>query len=137
MKHIQLIPVVHRNEMRLLVKFNYDSELTAIIRKVEGSTFSNTQKSWHVSNTPEKLNELFRVFKDVASIEVSADFDKTTSLNKNLIKNEIVQNTPYQKPNQVVLGPLSDEMKGELLKYKDWMRQKRYSASSIDTYTEA
>jgi|GEM_PF-1623213 len=76
MKQILLIPVVHRNERRLLVKFDYDSELTGIIRKIEGSTFSNTQKSWHVANNPEKLKELFRVFNGFASLDTTAIFDK-------------------------------------------------------------
>jgi len=68
LKTIQLIAVIHKGEKRLLVKFPYDSELIAIIRKVEGATFSSTQKSWHVADKPETLKELYRVFKDVAII---------------------------------------------------------------------
>ncbi|MGD0712305.1 MAG: site-specific tyrosine recombinase/integron integrase [Bacteroidales bacterium] len=76
MKLIHLIPVNHKNEKRLLVKFPYDAELIAIIRKVEGATFSATHKSWHVANNPEKLKELFRVFKGFASVDTTAVFDK-------------------------------------------------------------
>jgi integrase/recombinase XerD len=76
MKKILLKPIVHRNENRLLVKFPYDAELIAIIRKVEGATFSATHKSWHVANNPEKLKELFRVFKGFASVDTTAVFDK-------------------------------------------------------------
>ena len=77
MKQIQIIPVDHRGEKRLLVKFDYDAELIGIIKKVEGATFSNTHKSWHVANNPEKLKELFRVFKGLASVDTTAVFDKT------------------------------------------------------------
>ncbi len=76
MKQIQIIPVVHRQEKRLLVKFDYDVKLISIIKKVEGATFSITRKSWHVANNPEKLKELFRVFKGFASVDTTAVFDK-------------------------------------------------------------
>ena len=85
MKQIILIPIVHRDEKRLLVKFTYDSELISIIKKVEGATFSNTHKSWHVPNNPEKLKEIFRVFKGFASIDTTAVFDKPHSPEKNQI----------------------------------------------------
>ena len=76
MKKVLLKPIVHRNEKRLLVEFPYDVELIGILKKVEGAKWSQTHKSWHVANNPDKLKELFRVFKGFASVDTTAVFDK-------------------------------------------------------------
>lgn len=76
MKQIHLIPVIHHGERRLLVKFDYDSELVGIIRKVEGSTFSNTHKSWHVADTKENLYQIINSFKGFAEVDASLAFEK-------------------------------------------------------------
>jgi hypothetical protein len=82
MKSIFLVPVEHRNEKRLLVKFPYDSELIGIIKKVEGATFSATHKSWHVANNPVTLKELFRIFKGFAFVDASAVSERSSKLEK-------------------------------------------------------
>jgi len=108
MKQIILIPIVHRDERRLLVKFDYDSELVGIIRKVEGSTFSNTNKSWHVPNNPEKLKELFRVFKGFASVDTTAIFDKIPFLTE---KKPVIKLAPGNYENNSEMGVQKAEVK--------------------------
>jgi len=71
LKNIQLIPIVHKGNDRLLVKFTYDKELIEIVKKVEGATFSATQKSWHVANDAGTMKELFRIFKDKAFLDTT------------------------------------------------------------------
>jgi site-specific recombinase XerD len=137
MKQIILVPVVHHDEKRLLVKFPYDSELVGIIKKIEGSTFSNTHKSWHVANNPEKLKELHTVFNGCASIEVKEDVQQIKTVSDNVNKNKAVLAKPAPKHIQIILGQLSEKTKAELLKFKEWLKQKRYSENTIDTYTEA
>jgi len=110
MKQIILIPIVHRNERRLLVKFGYDSELVGIIRKVEGSTFSNTNKSWHVPNNPEKLKELFSVFKGFASVDTTAIFDKTPFLTE---KKPVIKLAVGSYENNSEIGVQKAEVKNE------------------------
>jgi integrase/recombinase XerD len=167
MKQIILVPVVHRDEKRLLVKFPYDSELVSIIRKIEGSTFSNTHKSWHVANNPEKLKELFIVFNGFASLDTTAVFDKIPFLTE---KKPIVKLEPrdYDKKNEnnsevrvqnaelkgetgtgrecdkgkvqedeinlSAFHMLDDAKRYDVLKFKYWLRQKRYSDRTIENY---
>jgi len=96
MKSIRLISTEHKGEKRLLVKFPYDSELIAIIKKVEGATFSSTHKSWHVADKPETLKELYRVFKDVAIINEESlklkvePFDVAQGRSSKLKGNELI-----------------------------------------------
>jgi integrase/recombinase XerD len=68
-------------------------ELISIIKKVEGATFSNTHKSWHVSDNSETIQELFKIFKGKALLDTTAVFKKKeenpTSNNKQItIKSE-------------------------------------------------
>jgi len=111
MKQIQIIPVDHRGEKRLLVKFDYDTELIGIIKKVEGATFSNTHKSWHVANNPEKLKELFRVFKGFATVDTTAVFDKIPFLTEKI---PIKKLAPGNYENNLELGIQKSEVKVEL-----------------------
>jgi site-specific recombinase XerD len=105
MKQIQIIPVVHRDEKRLLVKFPYDIELVSIIRKVQGATFSKTHKSWHVADTKENLYEIINSFKGFAEVNASLAFEKIPFLRDHtpLKKPEVVSNKP-----EVVQQPAID-----------------------------
>lgn len=62
MKEVRLIPVVHRDEKRLLVKFAYDAGLISIIKKVSGAKFSATHKSWHVPDNKDTQDVLLSLF---------------------------------------------------------------------------
>ncbi|HNW99490.1 MAG TPA: tyrosine-type recombinase/integrase [Bacteroidales bacterium] len=68
MKTIQLIHVEHRNEKCLLVKFPFDEELIAVVKKIKNARFSKTYKSWYVPDNKETIKELFSLFKDIAVI---------------------------------------------------------------------
>ena len=74
LKTITVKPVFHRGAERLLVLFPYDADLIALIRNVEGSTFSSTYRSWHVPNNRETLKELFRIFKGAAFLDTTGIF---------------------------------------------------------------
>lgn len=73
---IQLIPLEHKGEKRLFVKFPYDIELIGILKKVEGAKWSQTHKSWHVADTPEKIKEVVNAFKGHANVDTSIANEK-------------------------------------------------------------
>jgi integrase/recombinase XerD len=131
MKQINLETVIHRNEKRLLVKFPYDSELIGIIKKVEVATFSATHKSWHVPNNKETLNELFRLFKEIATID-------TKKVNEENSKLQITNSKLEKEKNDLpAFEMLDDAKRSDVLKFKYWMKQRRYSDNTIKTYTDA
>jgi site-specific recombinase XerD len=76
MKSIQLIPLEHKGEKRMLVKFPYDLELIAIVKKVADAKWSQTHKSWHVADTPEKIKEVVNAFKGLANVDTSIANEK-------------------------------------------------------------
>lgn len=171
MKNIQLIPVVHRNANRLLVKFDYDAKLIGIIKKVEGATFSYTHKSFHVPNSKVIINELFRLFNGMAFIDTSAVFDKKVETETGRNGGEVMPLRSFDGPTSHATGlpwaaipstkseptkiriprcdgkkvadllpafeTLDDVKRADVLKFKYWMKQKRYSENTIKTYVDA
>ncbi|MFC2111398.1 site-specific tyrosine recombinase/integron integrase [Bacteroidota bacterium] len=54
--------VKHKNENRLSIHFEYDTQKIALIKKISGYEWSQTLKCWHIPNSPESrklLSELF------------------------------------------------------------------------------
>lgn len=176
MKTIILKPVNHRGAERLLVSFAYDAELIALIKKVEGATFSSTLSNWHVSNNRETLKELFRIFKGIAFLDTTAIFKKDKDpMRDGPSSKSKVPNPPMRTMSQIPIrqaepstkdqnsysglsnagntekaggshhesmskktnSELSETIKTEIPKFKNWMKQKRYSESTIDSYCEA
>jgi len=98
MKQIKIIPVVHRGNKQLLVKFDKDFELQAIVKKIPGALWSQTHVSWYVADTPENLELIFRLFKDVAEVRRTTP-SRQTNVTTPLVGKEGVYNTPVQSGN--------------------------------------
>ena len=143
MKYIHLEPVVHRNEKRLLVKFPYDQELISLIKKVEGATFSNTHKSWHIPNNKKTLKELFRLFKGIAFIDTTAVAENSEQIKNHSFQStmgsiqSISGNEKKGESNLPAFEMLDDGKRADVLKFKYWLKQKRYSDNTIKTYIDA
>ena len=91
--------IKHKNENRIVVYFENNTQLIARIKQIQGSRWSHSLKAWHLPDTEE---------------------------NRVRFKIEI---TSYALP--------STEGIGEIKKFTQWLAYKRYSASTIKTYTEA
>ena len=76
MKEVSLLPIVHHEQKRVLVKFAYDDKLIGIIKKIPGATWSQTHKSWHVIDTPEKIEVVIKAFRSYAEVNVSVVYEK-------------------------------------------------------------
>ena len=102
--------IQHKNENRIAVYFDNTAELNARIKKLPDAKWSNTLKAWHVPDTVENRKRF--------QLSVAA---QQSSLNtKSLITDNRLPNTSIQ----------------QIERFKQWMRIKRYSESTITTYTE-
>lgn len=101
MKRIQIIPVFHRQEKRLLVKFDIDPELTLLVRKIDNATFSATYKGWHVADTDENLGKLLQLFQNVAIIDSTAVSKRLALINTTM--------QPTETPAGIVQNDISDK----------------------------
>jgi len=76
MKKVSFLPVVHKDQKRILIKFDYDQELISALKKFTSAIWSQTYKSWHIADAPEKIDEVMYALKDVADIDISAVYEK-------------------------------------------------------------
>jgi integrase/recombinase XerD len=72
MKTIKLERVIHRGAKRLFLHFEYDNEIIALVRTIEGTAWSQTRKAWHIPDTKEAYEQLLSRFPDVEQLNVPA-----------------------------------------------------------------
>jgi integrase/recombinase XerD len=81
-KKIILKRVFHRDKWRILISFDYDESLVALVKQINNCSFSATYKSWHADDTEESLKQIIHVFRDKADINISALAIKSAAQNK-------------------------------------------------------
>ncbi len=123
MKTILIDCATHRGEHVVLIKFPIDKELGIIVRKIENIRWSNTHKAWYALYSIALLNEIKTLFSPVCTIDAR------------LLKEKIAKEK--QKETTVATPALTDDAKHKIEKYKQFLRSRRYSESTIKTYTDA
>ncbi|PSG87386.1 integrase [Aurantibacter aestuarii] len=119
--NISLRHLKHKNQNNICLIFPYNETLINISKKELKAKWSKTHSCWHVKNTPTQLKLIFKVFKGHANIKSNELFDKP------IIKNE--QSSKKKSRN------LNDEQKNTLNNFYKYLKGKRFSKSTVDTYT--
>ena len=109
---IYLEQKVHRNSLKLLIKFKFDNGLISIIRSISGATWSKTLAAWYLENTKENYDKVITTFKGITIINSS----------------KISKTIPFKRK-------LTNEQKTILNNFYLYLKGKRYSKSTIQTYT--
>ncbi len=125
MKRILVERVIHKGESRIALRFAWDAELIAIIKEIPGARWSQTINCWHVGETSDIFNDLLRVYSGKAFIDFSSLEQEKAKTEKN--KSSVTKPVP---PDE-----LSGEDKENLKEFERWMVHRRYSESTINTYT--
>lgn len=123
MKTITIEPVLYKTENRIKLIFPYDDGLIGMVRKIPGSAWSRTMKCWHISHEPDTLDDLLKLFKGIAWLDYSA------------LKGRNADSNP--QPEKYNLPKATEEDNAMISELKKWMEHKRYSPSTIKTYTGA
>jgi integrase/recombinase XerD len=71
-KKIVLKRVDHRGKSRVLFIMEYDEGNVAIIRTINGHSYSKTHKCWYADDNEETLKQILQSFRDKADIDISA-----------------------------------------------------------------
>jgi integrase/recombinase XerD len=71
MKKVILKRVIHRDELRIAIVFDYDKELLSIVKGISEARFSNTNKFWYVDDSEEKLREVLETLRDKVEVDIS------------------------------------------------------------------
>lgn len=70
-KKIILKRLFHRDRWRLLFVFEYDESLVAIIRTINGNSYSQTNGCWYADDNEVTLKQILHAFRDIAEIDIS------------------------------------------------------------------
>lgn len=120
MKTIKLDKTIHRGEEVVLIQFPYDNKLGDEARKIKNIRWSKSLKVWYAPYSIAVLNEIKTIFDSISIIDASVLKAKLRAVHANP-KNNVLSKDAILK----------------IEKFKYWMRSKRYSESTIGTYTDA
>jgi len=119
-KKIIVDTATHKGIDVVLLKFPFDNELANIARQLPDAKWSNSNRAWVTPYSVKTLHQLKNLFEPVCEIDAS------------LLKQKVRAYISNPKNNV-----LDAEMLDKIEKYKQWLQSKRYSQSTIGTYTEA
>lgn len=101
------------------LEFPFDFKLKELVKAYPGCQWDPKQKVWWVPYTEDQFNDVLRFFKGKAWLDYSRF--QTVKL----------------RPSYPELPPLTEIITEEINAFVDWMRNKRYSESTIKTYKES
>lgn len=103
---------VHKRKPQILIRFRFDDDIKKILRTIEGVSWSKTYKSWYVLDTKENLALLLKTFEGVTLV-----------------------NTDKISKKEVFIRRLTEVERTLLNNFYLYLKGKRYSPSTIQTYT--
>lgn len=124
---IKLSPLMHRNALQIAIGFAFDKEVKAYVQQLDGVNWSQSHKTFYIAHTQENKQRLYDHLKARPwTIDYSA---MKPAIQKTMAKNLSTKNMD--------LPTLDASVSSKIEKYIEWMRSKRYSESTIKTYSEA
>jgi integrase/recombinase XerD len=117
--------VIHQQQVKIALHFPYDRNLIEEIKKIKDSQWSYSQRAWLLPDLDEKIAELEKLIQGKADLNKEKLRLSKPGLPE--IKNSASRHLPV----------LSLEMDEKVTRFRNWMRSRRYSESTVNTYSEA
>ena len=109
--------IVHRDEPRLLLKFQKDQTLIRLVRSIPNCKWSKTLAAWHVLDNPASKADLVKLTAKEITIHWG--------------------NQPSQTAMVITKRQISSiQIADNLTLFRQYMEQRRYSANTIHHYVE-
>lgn len=121
MKKIVLERGTHRGETVIFAVFQKNEEIISLLKDGFNANWSNSLRLWYIHDKVFDLSKMLKIFRGKAFIDYS------------LLKGNSTKTASIISKRKVLPDATADELE----KFKDWMRQKRYSESTIRTYADA
>ncbi|WP_439133087.1 site-specific tyrosine recombinase/integron integrase [Polaribacter sp.] len=103
---------VHRKKNQLLIKFTYNEILIGMVRNIKNTYWSKSLKCWYIEYTKENLLLVMQTFKNITIVNTNK-----------IIKKEVFKRN------------LTLDQKKLLNNFYLYLKGKRYSQSTIQTYS--
>ncbi len=121
---VKLKRFFHNQKEVIQVLFERNDQITQLLRSKVQLRWSKTMSCWYVPFSKTITNELFQLVKNKAYLEYSE------------LKNDVLK----KEPETLIASGLNvarTEVVAKIEDLKRWMRSKRYSESTIGTYSDA
>lgn len=125
MKKIILSPVIHHNKKVLSIQFKYDNDVKNHLQKLESIYWSKTLRSFYTKLSLESIKTIFNHLKI-----------KGCSIDFSQLEKYIEENKSKAIQNSHLVKQIPDNYKSDLLKFRKWLSQKRFSENTINTYVD-
>jgi integrase/recombinase XerD len=102
----------HEGKSVIKLVFGIDAQLASLVKQIEGARWSQTMHCWHIPDTPQSVEVLREKFGNVISDNVISD----------------IQPPKYAN--------YTSEYEPLLLRFSNYMKERRYSERTIEHYTE-
>lgn len=110
-------PLYHKNQLQIGLFFPYNQKQIELVKK-HGYSFSQTHKCWYKQFDPMELESIIKLF------------EKGLNQSKKEILAQRWENVHPLKPSGVL-------KEAKIQAFTDWLKSRRYAASTIKTYSEA
>jgi integrase/recombinase XerD len=107
-----------RGKHLALLEFPFDLQLKDLVKTLPGADWNPGLKAWTLPYSDSVISDLLALFKGKAWLDYST-FKKIKI-----------------KPQPEPLVPLAGEREQEIRSFEDWMRNRRYSESTIKNYSQ-
>lgn len=119
-----LKPGYHRSNDVVFIQFPKNAELIALVKSIEGTLWSQSNRAWYISKDKFKLNAFFLKFTgywlDYDALKEERSREAKAAIAKSITK----------EPDPI------EGNKSLIDKYKQWLTHKRYSQNTIKSYIE-
>lgn len=119
----------HRGKAVVFLQFPRDEDLIIIIRGNYDAKWSATKKMWYVPASQFELHEFMQLMKGKAWVDYSRLKEKS-----NTEKPKVFEQPKQEKK---VSDKVPDHIAEKLSQFRKWMKHRRYSESTINTYADA
>ncbi|OUR95616.1 integrase [Flavobacteriales bacterium 34_180_T64] len=114
---------IHRGNNQFFIQFEKNYALIKIVKTIPNTWWSASLKRWYLKNNPENLKLIFKHFKNVAHIDTTQIFGQEPK--------------PQMPTLKKVQFQLNDAQTRILNGFRKYIIGKRYSESTIETYTHS
>ena len=127
MESIKARKIYHHEKDRILVTFHYNKDIIDKIKTIDGATYTNTYKGWHIPYTRDAFDQLKKLFPKIMYDKKVSDKtqiagaipDKLGNSDKNGVEIEVIE-------RKIVIRMSKDEKDIEFIntiKYSKWNRE--------------
>lgn len=116
----------HHQQSVLLMKFEYNKLLIDTVKRIGGISWNQALNAWQMRYTNESIDSLLFHFKGIAFLDYSKIVHRRATSER--------IDSSHKRP---VLVSLSENSQAIIFDFCNYLRQIRYSDSTIKTYSEA